>query len=329
MKSKISIVTGGAGLIGSHLVDLLIKKKHNVFVIDDLSGGHKQNIIHHLKNKKFKLIKKNILDKNLKLPNKADYLFHLAGKGDLVPSIENPEKYIQNNTLGTLRILELSKNLNFKKFVYAASSTCYGISKYPTDENEEIKCEHPYALSKYLGEELVMHWSKVYKMNVNSIRIFNAYGPRVKTTGVYGAVFGVFFKQRLENKPLTIVGNGNQKRDFIYVKDVAEALHKAALSKVKNEIFNLGFGKPTSVNNLAKLINKKRVFIPKRPGEPDVTFANIKKIKKKLKWRPKIDLNDGVNEMLKDIEMWRDAPLWDKKKIKKATKFWFKYLKKR
>ncbi len=317
MKKKISIVTGGAGLIGSHLVDLLIKKKHFVFVIDDFSGGHKKNIIHHLKNKNFNLIKKNILDKNLKLPAKADYLFHLAGKGDLVPSIENPEKYIKNNTFGTLRILELSKNLSLKKFIYAASSTCYGISKYPTHENEEIKCEHPYALSKYLGEELVMHWAKVYKMNVNSIRIFNAYGPRVKTTGVYGAVFGVFFKQRLENEPLTIVGNGNQKRDFINVKDVAEALYKAAVSKVKNEIFNLGFGKPTSVNNLAKLISKKRVFIPKRPGEPNVTFANIKKIKKKLNWSPKVQFHDGVNEMLKDIEMWRDAPLWNKKKSKK------------
>ncbi len=328
MKKFLSVVTGGAGLIGSHIVDLLIKKNHRVLVIDDFSGGHKKNLSHHLKNKNFKIQNINILNKKLKLPKKVDYIFHMAGKGDLVPSVENPVKYIENNMIGTLKILELARKLKLKKFVYAASSSCYGISKYPTDEQEKINCEHPYALSKYLGEELVFHWAKVYGLKVNSIRIFNAYGPRVKTTGVYGAVFGVFFKQKLENKPLTIVGNGNQKRDFVNVKDVAMAFYKAATSNIKNEIFNVGYGKPTSVNYLAKLISKKRVFLPKRPGEPNVTCANIQKINKKLKWYPKIRFKDGVIEMLNDIEMWKGAPLWDKKKIQRATKVWFKYLSK-
>ncbi len=328
MKKKFSIVTGGAGLIGSHIVDLLIKKGHKVLVIDDLSGGHKKNLNHHSKNKNLKFKKINILNKNLKFPKKVDYIFHMAGKGDLVPSVENPVKYIENNMIGTLKILELARKVNLKKFVYAASSSCYGISRYPTNEKEKINCEHPYALSKYLAEELVFHWAKVYGLKVNSIRIFNAYGPRVKTTGVYGAVFGVFFKQKLENKPLTIVGDGTQKRDFVNVKDVANAFFKAATSKINNEIFNVGYGKPTSVNQLAKLISNKRVFLPKRPGEPEVTQADIRKIKMKLKWKPRIKFNEGVKEMLKDINLWKDAPLWNKKKINKATKIWFKYLSK-
>ena len=280
---KIALVTGGAGFIGSHLVDELIKKNFEVRILDDLSGGRYSNLKN---NKNLKFEKKNILHlrDNEKIFNDVDYVFHLAGRGDIVPSIEKPLEYFEINNLGTIKVLENCRRVkSIKKFVYAASSSCYGIAKTPTSEKAEINCKYPYALSKYLGELSALHWSKVYKIPVNSIRIFNAYGPRVKTTGVYGAVFGVFFKQHLENKPLTIVGDGNQKRDFLYVTDVAKAFIAVAKVKYVGEIYNLGNGSPVSINYLAKLIGGKHTYIPKRPGEPDITYANINKIKKTYK----------------------------------------------
>ena len=179
---------------------------------------------------------------------------------------------------------------------------------------------------KYMGELAALHWSKVYRLPVISIRIFNAYGPRVRTSGAYGAVFGVFFKQKLNNKPLTIVGNGNQSRDFIYVTDVADAFLKAAISKKKNEIYNLGADNPKSISFLAQIIGGKVTFIPNRPGEPKITWANNSKIKNNLKWKPRIKFKNGVELMLKHIKDWKTAPLWSPKSIKYATKSWFKYL---
>ena len=182
-------------------------------------------------------------------------------------------------------------------------------------------------MSKYQGENLCFHWSKLYNLPVNSIRIFNAYGPRVRTTGAYGAVFGVFFKQKLENKPFTVVGNGNQKRDFVFVTDVVNAFYKAATNKVSGQIFNLGSSKPKSVNELVKILGGKKIYIPKRPGEPNITHADTRKIKKILKWSPKISFKEGVNEMLKDIDNWKSAPLWNSISIKRATKSWFYFMK--
>tara|TARA_Y100001970_G_C14259265_1_gene878334 strand:+ start:4356 stop:5348 length:993 start_codon:yes stop_codon:yes gene_type:complete len=328
LNKKIAIVTGGAGFIGSHMVDLLIKKNFRVIVIDDLSGGDIKNLIFHKKNKNLKLIKKDInklLLKDLKI-SRAEYVYHFAGKGDIVPSIENPEKYISTNVFGTLKILQIARVLKVKKFIYAASSSCYGLAKVPTKENHKLEPQYPYAISKLIGEQLSLHWNNVYKLPVISIRIFNAYGPRVKTTGAYGAVFGVFLKQKLEGKPFTLVGNGKQKRDFLHVRDIVYAFYLASKSKYKNRIYNLGAGSPKSILNLIKILKGKVVKIPKRPGEPDCTWANISKIKKEIKWRQKIDFKSGVEEMMLSILDWKRAPLWTPKKIKKATKNWFKYL---
>jgi UDP-glucose 4-epimerase len=329
MKSKkISLITGGAGFIGSHLVDLLLSKNHEVRVIDDLSGGHYENIKHHKNNKKFFFIKKNInfLDKNERIFKDVQYVFHLAGKGDIVPSIENPIDYMETNVMGTTRVLENCRNLNLKKFIYAASSSCYGLAKTPTNESHPISTLYPYALSKYIGEQTCFHWSSVYKIPVNSIRIFNAYGTRVKTTGVYGAVFGVFLKQKLKDKHLTIVGNGLQKRDFLYVTDVANAFYLLSQSKYVNNIYNLGAGKPVKIIKLAKLLSDKFKFIRTRPGEPNCTWASIEKIKKHTNWKPKVTFNLGIKLMLQNIQDWKNAPLWDTRSINKATKTWFKYL---
>ena len=328
-KNKVAVVTGGAGFIGSHMVDLLIKKNFCVNVIDDLSGGNLDNLKHHFKNKKFKFIKKDLCKLNANHPFflRCDYVFHFAGKGDIVPSIENPIKYLDANIMGTAKVLEAAKKASVKKFIYSASSSCYGMASTPTSEKNIINPLYPYAMSKYIGEKLCFHWHKLYKLPVNSIRIFNAYGPRVKTTGVYGAVFGVFFKQKLENKAFTIVGNGNQKRDFVYVTEVVDAFFRASQIKNSGEIFNLGTGKPNSINYLVKILGGRKKYIPKRPGEPNITCANPKKIKKILKWQPKVKFEDGVKVMVSDIKRWKTAPLWTPDLIKKATKSWFNYMK--
>jgi UDP-glucose 4-epimerase len=328
---KKAIVTGGSGFIGSHMVDLLLSKNYTVIVIDNLLGGHLKNNIHHKNNKNFILkkidIRKEILDKNLF--KGVDYVYHFAGIGDLVPSIEQPNNYMMTNVQGTVNVLEAARKAKIKKFVYAASASCYGKTKKSiVGEDTKISLEHPYALSKYMGESAVFHWNKVYRLPVNSIRIFNAYGPRVRTTGAYGAVIGVFFKQKISKKPLTIVGSGNQSRDFVHVTDVVKAFYQASKIKKSGEFFNIGTGNPQTVNHLANLVGGKKINIPDRPGEPMRSCANISKARKILKWKPEIKFETGIREMLQDINKWKDAPLWTPKKIKNATKTWFSFLKK-
>ncbi len=326
---KIAIVTGGAGFLGSHMVDLLINSDFEVRVIDNLSGGHERNLTHHKNNidLKFENIDICDFDINSNIFKNTKYIFHFAGIGDIVPSIEKPLSYFNTNVQGTANILEAARNNNINKLIYAASSSCYGLANVPTREDHKISPQYPYALSKYQGEQLALHWNQIYKLPIDSIRIFNAYGPRVRTTGVYGAVFGVFLKQKLENKPLTVVGNGNQKRDFIYATDVAKAFLKSAQSLNSGEIYNLGAGNPQSINKLVEIIGGEVVFLPTRPGEPDCTWADINKIKEKLKWEPLVSFEEGVSNMLSQINNWKDAPLWDKKSISQATETWFKYLK--
>jgi UDP-glucose 4-epimerase len=324
----ISIVTGGAGFIGSHLVDRLIKLKHKVIVLDNLSTGRIENIKQNLNNIKFiNCDLSKIGDWKIHF-KKADYVFHLAALADLVPSINNPIKYFHANVIGTLNILKLSKDYKIKKLIYTASSSCYGIPKnYPTNENENIDMRHPYALTKRMGEELILHWSKVYKVKSISLRLFNVYGTRSRTSSNYGAMFGVFLSQKIKQKPYTVVKDGNQLRDFLYVSDVVDAIVRAAKSKIYGEIFNVGSGCPVSVLDIVNLLKGKYVFIPKRPGEPDITHADIKKIKKYLQWKPKISIKKGINILLQNIDYWKSAPLWTPKNIKVATKDWFKYLK--
>ena len=326
-----SLITGGAGFIGSNLVDQLVKKGHKVIVLDNFSTGRRSNLTQHTK-KNVKIIKIDIsenkkLDKYFK---GVHYVFHLAGLADIVPSIENPHKYFKSNVIGTMNVVQATKNTKIKKFIYAASASCYGIpNKFPTNENEEIKTMYPYAFAKWQAEEVVMHWAKVYDFPAISLRFFNTYGPRSRTSGAYGAVFGVFLAQKLANKPLTIVGNGNQTRDFIHVNDLVSAIIKAALSKKVKKIYNVGGGKEVTVNKIAKLLGGRKVSIPKRPGEPDRSLADISKIKRDLNWKPKIKIEDGIRDLLSKIHHWKDAPVWTPKSIKNATKIWFKLLRKK
>jgi UDP-glucose 4-epimerase len=323
-----SIVTGGAGFIGSHLCDQLISRGHHVSVIDNLSCGRRKNIEHLLDQDNFIFHQMDIRDPAIRpLFDNVDWVFHLAGLADIVPSIEQPDNYFQTNVNGTFNVLECARSASVKRFMYAASSSCYGIPRdYPTPEQAEIKPEYPYALTKYMGEELVLHWNQLYKMPTVSLRLFNVYGPRSRTTGAYGAVFGVFLAQKINGKPFTVVGDGEQTRDFTFVTDVANAFCCAADSGISGEVFNVGSSNHYSVNSLAKLLKGDVEYIPKRPGEPNCTFADISKIQKLLDWEPVVTLKDGVEEMLKNIDDWKDAPVWNPDSISKATESWFKYL---
>lgn len=324
-----ALVTGGAGFIGSHLTELLLSEGHEVVVIDNLAGGHLKNLRHIQNHPAFSFEQVDIRDQKAIEPffQGIDWVFHLAALADIVPSIEQPQEYYEVNVQGTFNVLECAKRAQVKRFIYAASSSCYGIAKqYPTPETADISSEYPYALTKNLGEQLVLHWEKVYKLPSVALRLFNVFGPRSRTTGAYGAVFGVFLAQKLNNKPYTVVGDGTQTRDFTYVSDVANAFYTAAKSDISGEVFNVGSGGHYSVNKLVTLLGGEIVYIPKRPGEPDCTFADASKIEKYLSWKARVSFEEGVQNILDHIDEFKDAPIWDPESIKEATASWFKYL---
>ena len=323
-----SLVTGAAGFIGSHLTEKLLELGHRVIGIDDLSSGRMENI-NHLRQEHFHFIQKDIRQiESVKLDCEINYVFHLAGKADIVPSITNPQSYFDANVQGTFQMLEWSRRQNIKKFIYAASSSCYGIAgQIPSRESDPVSPQYPYALMKYLGEQMVIHWAKVYKLPTISLRLFNVFGPRSRTSGAYGAVMGVFLSRMANNLPITIVSNGEQRRDFIYIEDVVWAFIKASWSDFSGEIFNVGRGITHSVNELADLLGaKEREFIPKRPGEPEVTWANISRTAINLDWAPRTTFEAGIEIMKKEISKYKSAPLWTKESINNATKEWHEAL---
>ncbi|MEG3641246.1 SDR family oxidoreductase [Magnetococcus sp. PR-3] len=325
----LALVTGGAGFIGSHLCEKLLQEGHTVRALDNFSTGRRDNVAHLIDNPGFTLHEGDIRDpETLVTPfQNVEWVFHMAGLADIVPSVENPTTYFEVNVHGTLNVLEFARRNKAKRLVYAASSSSYGIPEiYPTPEESPIQPQYPYALTKYMGEELILHWAEVYKMPNVSLRMFNVYGPRSRTTGAYGAVFGVFLAQRLNNKPYTVVGDGQQSRDFTYVTDVCEAFYAAAQSDLIGEAMNVGSGGHQSINRLVELLGGEVTYIPKRPGEPDCTFADTTKIRKNLDWEPKVNFEQGVANMLACIEDWRDAPVWEPGTIAKATASWFKHL---
>ena len=236
-------------------------------------------------------------------------------------------EYHRSNVDGTISVLEASREAGVKRFVYVASSSCYGIPDvFPTPETAPIRPMYPYALTKYMGEQYAIHWDQVYGMPCVSLRFFNVYGPRARTSGTYGAVFGVFLAQKLAGKPFTVVGDGTQTRDFTFVTDVGDCFARAAASDVTGEILNAGSGQTYSINYLASLLGGDTVHLPKRPGEPDCTHADNAKARQLLGWQPRVTLEEGVAIMLKNLDLWRDAPVWDVESIKDATRDWFKYL---
>jgi UDP-glucose 4-epimerase len=328
---KRSIVTGGAGFIGSHLVERLLKEGQEVIVLDNFSTGRPANLAHLAGNTRLQVHQVDVSDYGAieSLFKGIDWVFHIAALADIVPSIQQPYTYHRANVEGTVAVLEAARSAGVRRFLYAASSSCYGIpEKFPTPETAPIRPMYPYALTKYIGEEYVRHWSQLYGMPGVSLRMFNVYGPRSRTSGTYGAVFGVFLAQKLAGKPFTVVGDGTQTRDFTFITDVVEAFVTAAKSSVTGKVFNVGSGNTYSVNRLVELLENKAgvIHIPKRPGEPDCTLADISSIKAELGWVPKVGLEEGVKILLENIDYWRAAPVWDEKSIAKATQDWFKYL---
>jgi UDP-glucose 4-epimerase len=324
-----TLVTGGAGFIGSHLVERLLAEGHRVRVVDNFATGRPENLAAFQGHPDLQVAQVDVKDMERLRPlmDAVDWVFHLAGLADIVPSIQQPLAYHSTNVDGSMAVAESARLAGVKRVIYAASSTCYGLpDTVPTPETAPIRPMYPYALSKYMGEEILLHWHKIYGLPVVSLRFFNVYGPRSRTTGTYGAVFGVFLAQKLAGKPFTVVGDGCQTRDFTYVTDVAEAFLKAAQSNLSGEAFNVGSGGTYSINELVERLGGEVIHVPKRPGEPDCTFADTRKIREALGWAPKVPFTEGVGRMLEHIELWRHAPVWDPESVEVATRDWFRYL---
>ncbi len=326
------LITGGAGFIGSHLVDRLVSEGRKIRVIDNFSNGSPRNLAHYAGDSRVEIITADVADAAALrgLFDGAERVFHLAALADIVPSIQRPRAYFEANVDGTFNVLEQAIAAKVRRFAYAASSSCYGIpDSYPTSETAPIRPQYPYALTKHLGEQMVLHWARVYKLPALSLRLFNVYGPRARTSGTYGAVFGVFLAQLLAGKPLTIVGDGSQTRDFTFVTDVVDAFFTAIESDKVGEIFNVGSHNTYPIKRLVELLGPEQIeYIPKRPGEPDCTWADVTKIERALNWRATVGFEEGVAIMKANIDYWRDAPVWTPSMIADATREWFTYLSK-
>ena len=328
------LITGGAGFIGSAVVRLAIARGHSVVNVDALTyAACLDNVADVAEHPRYAFEQADIRDRTsldaIFTKHAADTVMHLAAESHVDRSIDGPANFIETNVNGTLNMLEAARQAGVKRFIYAASSSCYGIPDIiPTPETADIRTQYPYALTKYLGEQCLLHWGKVYKLPVLSLRLFNVYGPRSRTSGVYGAVFGVFLAQKMHDKPFTVVGDGTQTRDFTFVTDAVNALVTAAESDVRDEALNVGSDNTYSVNRLVELLGGDVVHIPKRPGEPDCTHADITKIRKLLGWQPKVPLEEGVQILLENIDYWRQAPIWTPETIAEVTREWHQYLSK-
>ena len=292
------VVTGGAGFIGSNLVDQLILNGNEVHVIDNFSTGKKENcnnqaVYHSLDISDSRNIKilKNIL-------KKVDTVFHCAALARVQPSIIDPLKYELNNTIGLMNVLKTSADMKVRRFIYSASSSAYGPSeKLPSKESEPVNPISPYASQKYYGELCCKMFSAVYNIETVSLRYFNVFGERQNLGGAYATVVGIFINQIIEGKPLTINGDGNQKRDFTYVGDVVNAniLASTSLNVGKGETINIGTGENTSINDLADMIGGKKKYL-NPVSEPFANLADIKKAKKLLDWEPKVTLESWIKK---------------------------------
>jgi UDP-glucose 4-epimerase len=297
-----SLVTGGAGFIGSHIVEELLKLGHEVVVIDneysdndnfvwrDDVENHKESILNYSKTRK--------LYKNV------DYVFHAAAEARIGPAIKNPINAVKVNSLGTCTVLQCAREAGVKRVMYSSTSSGYGLNSSPNIETQPDDCLNPYSVSKISGEKMCKMYSELYNLPTIVFRYFNVFGEGAPTRGQYAPVTGIFFRQHAAGEPLTIVGDGKQRRDFIYVKDVARANVLSALRELEpkhfGEVYNVGSGSNISVKDLANLITDNQIHIDPRPGEAQTSLANIDKIKRVIGWEPTVSIEQWVKDKLKE-----------------------------
>ena len=296
----ISIVTGGAGFIGSHIVEKLKRLDHMVVVIDneysDNDNFHwrKDTLNVNIDITDYKALKKAFTG--------ADYIFHCAAEARIGPAIENPVNALNINTIGTCNVLQCAREVGAKKVLYSSTSSGYGLNEAPNIETQPDDCLNPYSVSKIAGEKLCKMYTDLYGLNTIIFRYFNVFGERAPRKGQYAPVTGIFLRQKAAGEPLTIVGDGEQRRDYIYVKDVANANVMAAISNPDDDaygqVYNVGSGKNYSVNEIASFISDDTINIPPRIGEARNSLANINKIKKTFAWKPEVDVEEWIKTQL-------------------------------
>ena len=296
MTKPLSLVTGAAGFIGSNLVDYLLKKGHSVVCVDNESANNEKfhwsdktiNVSGDITDYKFM---KNVF-------TNAEYVFHLAAESRLQSAIQNPIQAVQKNCVGTTVMLQCAREVGVKRFVYSSTSSGYGNNPYPNVETQPDDCLNPYSASKIAGEKFCKMYTDLYGLETVVLRYFNVFGQRSPAKGQYAPVIGIFQRQRDAGEPLTIVGDGSQRRDFVHVEDVARANYLASIMPLKGhegEVFNVGTGSAYSIQQIADAISDNQVYIEKRTGEMETTFADITKIGKVIGWKPEIDVIDWIH----------------------------------
>lgn len=295
-----SLVTGGAGFIGSHIVDLLLSMNHEVIVLDnEYSDNEKFNWNDKVENHKV-----DICDYASTRPlyDGVDYVFHTAAEARIGPAIADPTNAVHINTLGTCMVLQCAREAGVSKVMYSSTSSAYGLNEPPNSEDQAEDCLNPYSVSKIAGEKICKMYTDLFELPTVVFRYFNVFGERAPTKGQYAPVIGIFMRQKAAGEQLTIVGDGEQRRDFVYVKDVARANVMAAISNAEPEaygqVYNVGSGTNFSVNQIAELISEDVLYLPPRVGEARNSLANIQKITKTFGWRPQVSVDEWIEEQM-------------------------------
>ena len=293
----ISLVTGAAGFIGSNLVDYLLEQGHNVVCVDNESANNEK---FHWNDKAWN-VNADITDyRTMKnVFTNVDYVFHLAAESRLQSAIQNPIEAVNKNCVGTTVMLQCAREAGVKRFVYSSTSSGYGNNPYPNVETQPDDCLNPYSASKISGEKFCKMYTDLYGLETVILRYFNVFGQRSPARGQYAPVIGIFQRQKEAGEPLTLVGDGSQKRDFIHVEDVARANYIAATADLGDhigEVFNIGSGKNYSIKDIADVISDNQVFIPKRSGEMETTLADITKVESVMGWKPEIDVLEWIKQ---------------------------------
>jgi UDP-glucose 4-epimerase len=326
MKNKRSLVTGAAGFLGSHLVDQLIKLDHDVVAIDILPIEKWENLRHWEGSPKLFKISKDItqIKPNGDDLGEIDYIFHLAGKEGPTQSLIDPTTFFNTNVIGTLKALELARNLRPSKFVFASSFDIYGKANTPTLETDDLAPTNPSALSKKNAEELVFHWSKVFDFEATALRIFEAYGPRCKDAENFGSGFGAWMNQIQNQQPLTFCGEKGKLVDFIYCTDVANAFVTAATQGKNGEAYNIGSGKPHSYEEVATLLKASHYEVTLSAAHSSDVWADISKFQFDSNWQPRVPLSNGFEFSLEDSEQWKGTKKWNSKDLHHFLEPWTK-----